>query len=79
MRSITRPESGIRTRRRTGVEREIAFDAFAPRVLAPEGDRDQQDGRSGREERENPEGDGPRDCRLAEKLLALGVDRLLSE
>jgi len=41
--SVTRPASGNEDTRGTGVEGEIAFNPFAPRVLAPEGDGDEEE------------------------------------
>ena len=65
--------------RGAGIEREIAFHPLAALVLAPQGDGDEEQGGARGKEREDPGRDGSGDGGLAEKLLALGVDRLLSE
>ena len=62
-----------------GIEGEVSLDPLTARVLAPHRDHDEQHRRAGGQKREDPSGDGAGDGRLPEKLLALGVDRLLSE
>ena len=73
------PRIGGGDARGAGIERDEALDPFTPCVLSPNGDRYQEHCDAGRKQGEDPERDRAGDSGFAEKLLSLGVDRLLSE
>ena len=64
---------------RAHVEGEVSLDPLAARVLAPDGHAQEQQGDGRGQQRVDPVGHGPGERRLAQVLLALGVDRLLPE